>query len=408
MNYLGALLMILVGVSLYSWNPGFPTVGTPTLALPLIIAGLLWGGLALNEPLRERRRHPRSPSGSFRVVPALGTGHRRHRGSLHAPAHRSAAKNLLRTSEAMDAPATAASGSVVKGALRIAAKEAKENLHGARVSMWAVLCAIVLALASSGLLLTGREVSPLDQREILCIVTSLAVGLGLLVTVLLAADPVVGEQRRATLEGIPPAPTKRGALLLGKVLGVMPAWLLIFAVSAPFVLVVGFGTGVSWVALTYAFVLGTLCVVGFAALTAGLGALSRSGRGVVPVFLAVAVFVATTIPALLGTTLRKSWFGDAYDTLSPVARAKLSLEGVIVGKEGLLAQLPHIGALTVFAAITGVFAALAARGASPGGGERHHEGRGDLKPRDAHETTVPAQGAGSRLAGPDPEESVRL
>ena len=406
MNYAGALLMILVGVSLYSWNPDFPTVGTPTLALPLIIAGLLWGGLALNEPLRERRRHPRSPSGSFRVVPALGAGHRRHRGSLHAPAHRSAAKNLLRTSEAMDAPATAASGSVVKGALRIAAKEAKENLHGARVSMWAVLCAIVLALASSGLLLTGREVSPLDQREILCIVTSLAVGLGLLVTGLLAADPVVGEQRRATLEGIPPAPTKRGALLLGKVLGVMPAWLLIFAVSAPFVLVVGFGTGVSWVALTYAFVLGTLCVAGFAALTAGLGALSRSGRGVVPVFLAV--FVATTIPALLGTTLRKSWFGDAYDTLSPVARAKLSLEGVIVGKEGLLAQLPHIGALTVFAAITGVFAALAARGVSPGGGERHHEGRGDLKPRDAHETTVPAQGAGSRLAGPDPEESVRL
>jgi hypothetical protein len=169
--------------------------------------------------------------------------------------------------------------------------------------------------------------------------------------------------------------------------------------------VVGFGTGVSWVALTYAFVLGTLCVAGFAALTAGLGALSRSGRGMVPVFLAV--FVAMTTPTLLGTTLRTSWFGDAYDTLSPVARAKLSLEGVIVGKEGLLAQLPHIGALTVFAAITGGFAAFAARGASPGRGERH-EGRGDLKPRDAHETTVPAEGAGSRLAGPDPEESVRL
>jgi ABC-type transport system involved in multi-copper enzyme maturation permease subunit len=283
----------------------------------------------------------------------------------------------------------------------IAAKEAKENLHGARVSMWAVLCAIVLALASSGLLLTGREVSPLDQREILCIVTSLAVGLGLLVIGLLAADPVVGEQRRATLEGIPPAPTKRGALLLGKVLGVMPAWLLIFAVSAPFVLVVGFGTGVSWVALTYAFVLGTLCVAGFAALTAGLGALSRSGRGVVPVFLAV--FVATTIPALLGTTLRKSWFGDTYNVLSPFAQARLSLESVIVDKESLLVQLPHIGTLAAFAVIAGAFATFATAEARWKGSE-WREGRGDRKPRGPHDTTVPAERTGSRLAALDPEK----
>ncbi len=147
------------------------------------------------------------------------------------------------------------------------------------------------------------------------------------------------------------------------------------------------------------------CVAGFATLTAGLGALSRSGRGVTPVFLAI--FVAMTTPTLFGATLQKSWFGDTYNTLSPVAQARLSLESVIVDKEGLLVQLPHIGALMVFAVITGGFAAFAARRVSLGGCE-WHEGRGDLKPRDPHETTVPAEGNGSRLAGPGPEESVRL
>ncbi len=257
MNYAGALLLILVGISLYSWNPDSPTVGT--LALPLIIAGLLWGGLALNEPLLGRRHHRRSRSGSLRVVPALGAGYRRHRGSLHAPARRFAAENLLRTYEAgeergsaaMNALATVASGCALKAPLRIAAKEAKKNLHGARVSMWAVISAIVLALTSSNLLLTDGEISLSDQGEILYSVTSLAVGLGLLVTGLLAADSMVGEKRRATPEEVFLTPTKRGALLLGKVLGVMPVWLLIFAISAPYILVVGFGTSVSWVALIY-------------------------------------------------------------------------------------------------------------------------------------------------------------
>jgi ABC-type transport system involved in multi-copper enzyme maturation permease subunit len=163
--------------------------------------------------------------------------------------------------------------------------------------MWAVLSAIVLALTSSDFLFTGTKISLLDRSEILYTVTSLAVGLGLLVAGLFAADSVVVERRRTTLEETLLTPTKRGALLLGKVLGITAVWLLIFGISAPYILVVGFGTGVSWVALTYTFVLGTLCVAGFATLTVGLIALSRSGRGRTLVFLAI--FATVTVPTLL-------------------------------------------------------------------------------------------------------------
>jgi hypothetical protein len=306
----------------------------------------------------------------------------------------------------MIAPATVAGGSFVKDSLRIATKEAKENLYGARVSMWAVLCAIVLNLTSSDLLLTDKELSLLDQRKILYIVTSLAMGLGLLVAGILTADSVAGEKERATTpEGMLFTPPKRGALLLGKVWGIMAAWLLIFVISAAYILVVGFGTSVLWAALIYTFVLGTLCVAGFATLTVGISALSRSGRGVT--LASLAVFIAMAAPTLLGAALQKSWFGNTYNTLSPVAQARLSLDSVIVDKESLLVQLPHIGALAAFAVIAGVFTAFAARGVSLEGSE-WHEGRGDLKPWDPHETPVPAKRTGSRPAGPDPEERVRL
>jgi ABC-type transport system involved in cytochrome c biogenesis permease component len=306
----------------------------------------------------------------------------------------------------MNALATVALGSVVKDSLRIAIKEVKENSYIARGSMWAMLSAIVLALTSSDLLLTDKEISLSDQSEILYVVTSLAVGLGLLVAGLLAVDSVVAEKgRMTTMEDTLLTPTNRGALLLGKVLGVMTEWLLIFLISAPYILVVGFGTSVSWVALIYTFVLGTLCVAGFAALTVGLGALRRSGRGATLVFLAI--FAAMATPTLLGNALRESWFGDTYSALSPVAQTRLSLESVIVDKESLLVQLPHIGALAAFAVIAGVFAAFVARRGSLEEGE-WHEGREDPKVWDPPETTVPVEATGSRLVGPDPDESVRL
>lgn len=412
MNYAGSFLLVLMGIFLYSRDSDFSTAGTATPALPLIVAGLVWAGLALDNPLREQRFRHRSRDGSLRVVSALGAGYRRHRDSRHAPAHRFAVEDSRRASGvggegslAMNALETVALGFVVKDSLRIATKEAKKSLYSARGSMWAVLFAVVLALTSSDLLLTGNEISIPVQSEILYVITSLAVGMGSLVASLLAADSMVVERERTALEGTLLTPAKRGPLLLGKVLGVMAVWLLIFIISVPYILVAGFGTSVSWMALTYTFVLGTLCVAGFAALIVGLSALLRSGRGVTVVFLAI--FVAMVAPTLPGTALREGWFGDIYDVLSPVGRARLSLESVIVDKESLLVQLPHIGALAAFVVIAGVFAAFAARGVSLVGVWRH-EGRGFPKPWDSRETTFPAERTGSRLAGQDPEEGVGL
>lgn len=407
-NHAGALLLILTGVILYSWNPDPPAVGSPTLAL--VVAGLLWGGLVPSNPLRERRPRPRSRSGSLRVFLAPRAGHRRHRGMRRAPARRFAAEAPLRPygaggGVAMYPPATVAVWSFVKASLRVATQKAKEDLCGAWGSMWALLSAIVLALTSSKLLLTDRELSLLDRSEVLYVVVGLAVDLGLLVTGLSAADSVAGGKGRTAPDGVGNSPAKRGALLLGEALGVMAAWLLVFVVCVPYILVAGFGTGVSWAALIQTFVLGTLCVAGFVALIVGIGALSRSGRGARFAFLAL--FVAMASPTPPGNAPQEGRFGDVYSALSPVAQARLSLRGVISDKESLLAQLPHIGALGAFAAISVALALLLARGFSPERVERRERGGGS-GPRGPREKTVPSGEADPPLAGPDTEESVRL
>ncbi len=257
-------------------------------------------------------------------------------------------------------------GAFLKDALLVAKKEVRESLFGVRGSMWAVVSALVLSLMSY-LLLTDKELSLLDQSEMLYIVTSLSVGLGMLVTGILAGDSVAGERERSTLESILLSPIRLGSLLAGKVGAVIAGWLLIFAVSAPYILVVGAGSTVAFPALVYTFVLGTLCVGGFAALVVGMSSLARSGRGVT--LGALAIFLGMAAPTLLGTVLQKSWFGTIYNALSPFAQARLSLDLVIVDKETLLMQLPHMAALAGFAALAVVFLAFAAKRISFEGGE---------------------------------------
>jgi hypothetical protein len=60
MNYVGAALLVLAGVFLYSLDLDLPTAGTPILALPLIVVGLVWGGLAIRRALMVSGGHGES------------------------------------------------------------------------------------------------------------------------------------------------------------------------------------------------------------------------------------------------------------------------------------------------------------------------------------------------------------
>jgi ABC-2 type transport system permease protein len=242
--------------------------------------------------------------------------------------------------------------------LRIALKESKESLYAVRGSVWAVLSAIVLSLMSY-LLLTDQELSLLDQSEMLYIIASLTVGLGLLVSGILASDSVAGERERTTLESLLLTPIGRGPLMLGKIGAILASWLLVFVISTPYILVVGSGAGLSGEALLYTFLLGTLCIAGFTTLTVGISCLVGSGRSAT--LAAMAILIAMAAPTLLGTVLQNSWFGTIYNALSPFAQVRLSLDSVIVDREGISIQLAHIVILVFFVILAGAFAMIAAR-----------------------------------------------
>lgn len=55
-NYAGAVSLILVGAGLYSVDSDFPTAGTPVLALPLVVAGLVWVAMALRRRFEASQR----------------------------------------------------------------------------------------------------------------------------------------------------------------------------------------------------------------------------------------------------------------------------------------------------------------------------------------------------------------
>jgi hypothetical protein len=54
--------LVVAGVLLYTVDADFPTAGTPILALPLVIVGLVWGGLALRKQLTSSRGEDDPPT----------------------------------------------------------------------------------------------------------------------------------------------------------------------------------------------------------------------------------------------------------------------------------------------------------------------------------------------------------
>lgn len=50
-NYVRAAVLIVLGALLYTVDADFPTAGTPILALPMIVVGLVWAGLTLRKQL---------------------------------------------------------------------------------------------------------------------------------------------------------------------------------------------------------------------------------------------------------------------------------------------------------------------------------------------------------------------
>lgn len=233
--------------------------------------------------------------------------------------------------------------------LLIARKESGELLLSLRGLAW--LMAVAVALSIFGLLLVGStELSLLDNAQVVYDMAGIVTTLGCLIAFIVGIDTVAGERERHSLVALLLTPVSRNAILIGKLGGTAIAWMVMYALALPYLWAVG-STGQNLLqSIILLALLGSPVVLSFGFFGMGLGALVTSARaGLLGGLITLGVSAS---PLLLGTSLRQSAIGRAFDAVNPFSAAVNAYDAVIIDSQSIFAQWPHFTLVTIWLGLT--------------------------------------------------------
>lgn len=209
------------------------------------------------------------------------------------------------------------------------------------------------------LLISNKELSLLDNAQVVYMMTGTVTAAGAVIAVILGADAFAGERERGTLVPLLTAPLSTGQLLMGKALGLVSAWGVMYLLSLPYLWAVGASGQNLLQAIVYLGLFGTPVVLGFGYLAMALSA--RSGSVLTSLLSSLIVLIFSASPLLIGPGLRNSTIGKALDAVNPFSGALNTYDAVIIDSDPFTTQLPRLILVLVWLGITFVAARYAAR-----------------------------------------------
>src|SRR5260370_10875249 len=174
-------------------------------------------------------------------------------------------------------------------------KELRAELHTWKSMLWLLIASLIFSFASY-LLLTDRELSLLDQTEMLWLLGKIILGVAFLIVSIDASSIIASEFEKETAETLFLAPVRLRDFLLGKFLACLTLWVALYAVAIPYILVTSAGTRMAFPFLVYVAVLGGSGVAGIVGVILGISLVFRSSKNTLTTSLIL--LVALMIPAL--------------------------------------------------------------------------------------------------------------
>lgn len=238
-------------------------------------------------------------------------------------------------------------------ALLIAGKETRELVTSIRGLAWLVTLSVMLSLFSA-LLVSNTELSLLDNAQVVYMMMGTITALGALLAIVLGSDSIAGERERGSLIPLLLAPLSGFELVLGKIGGQVMAWAVTYALALPYLWAVG-SSGQNLVqAVGYLALFGTPVVLGFGFAAIGLSARFGSVRGALISSLIALIVLAS--PLVLGTGLRQSAIGKAFDAVNPFAAAVNSFDSAVIDSDPIGSQLARLAVAAIWLLLTAWFA----------------------------------------------------
>jgi ABC-2 type transport system permease protein len=206
------------------------------------------------------------------------------------------------------------------------------------------------------LVATNTDLNFLEQRESVSLTLQVAVAVGGLLTLLVAADAVSGERERGTLETILLTPVSRRQLGSGKLLAALSLWLAAFVITVPYVWFLGRGVGIVDDALVAGLVVGTLLAVFLASLGLLLSCFTASNR--VSLALSLFILLAFLAPTQLPAGAQQAWAGDLLLRVNPLTAGERYISKIVVSGHSWTEDISWLISPVVGSVLFGVAAVL--------------------------------------------------
>jgi ABC-2 type transport system permease protein len=214
-------------------------------------------------------------------------------------------------------------------------KEINAALYTWKDMMWLLIASLLFSFTSY-LLLTDKELSLLDQSELLWMLSQVIVGVGLLVVTIDASSIITSEFEIETAESLFLAPIRLSEIIIGKLMASLSLWFLLYIVAVPYIIVASSGTKLTIPYLSYMFLLGTLGIGGFIMLVFAFSLFFRSSKTTLTTSLIILLMLA--VPALFSSTLKNNSFAAFLSKINPVDNVFGSMDNVLVDFQFTLAQ----------------------------------------------------------------------
>ena len=234
--------------------------------------------------------------------------------------------------------------------LELFQREVSGNFYSLRGGSWVVAAALIFSLVAY-LLLTDKELSLLDQGEMLFTLAEVIVALAIVMSAANASSSISSEIESGTFESLLLTPVSHRQIAIQKLLSVLSIWAMLYVVSIPYLIVLASGTNLGLSAVLYVGLYGTMLVTCVSLLSIALSAKLKSSKN--SIMTALMIVLILLAPSLFfATSLKKTDFGLALENVNPVSQGVNSLDSVLVDNEqALWQQIDHIWPVFVFAAV---------------------------------------------------------
>ncbi|MGH3384247.1 MAG: ABC transporter permease [Nocardioidaceae bacterium] len=203
---------------------------------------------------------------------------------------------------------------------------------------------------STYLVAVNQDLHFLEQREAVSLTLRVAVVVGGLLVVLVAADAISGERERGTLETLLLTPASRRSLVLGKGAAAISLWVAAYLLALPYAWWLGRDVNTFGPAAAGGLVVGTL----LALLLGGVGLLVSmfSGSNLLSLSISFFVLIALYAPNQMPTESVRSWAGELLLRVDPFTGGLPYLDKVIIngqsaGQSADLLAVPLLTAVLV-------------------------------------------------------------